>query len=398
MWQGRQLKIRLMILLGCKIPFRLWNAQTMREARAMTKTNDKPNIFNYATKELSQDAVICWLIDWAGRQGGQDEGDKALHECGRRFVKALLAEHGARLDGAIEKIEIRQQDHSIDVLARINDYVLLIEDKTSTGDHSGQLKRYYEAVAEGKTGLGEVSEETLFPIFLKTGNQSLAEENRIEESVEIDGRYGYRVFNRKEFLEKVLNHYKGSNPILTDFRAYLQAWEDDTNSFKDWKKGESPRWSWNAWQGFLRRLEGKLTHCRGWGYVPNPQGGFLGLWWSVNDIEGGEAELYLQLEIVTGKPDVQKLCFKLAVGNKEYRGAMKDKWRKLVRDAGGEAVELPRTRSGVTMTITLWKNPWLAFSDGTLDLDKTVANLKEAEAVLAKAIEMEKRQGVETQS
>ena len=31
----------------------------------MTKMNDKPNIFNYATKELSQDAVICWLIDWA---------------------------------------------------------------------------------------------------------------------------------------------------------------------------------------------------------------------------------------------------------------------------------------------------------------------------------------------
>lgn len=359
----------------------------------MTKMNDKPNIFKYATKELSQDAVICWLIDWAGRQGGQDEEDKALHECGRRFVKALLAEHGARLDGAIEKIEIRQQDHSIDVLARINDYVLLIEDKTSTGDHSGQLKRYYEAVAEGKTGLGEVGEKNLFPIFLKTGNQSLAADRGIEESMET-GR-SYKIFNRKEFLEKVLNHYEGSNPILMDFRAYLQAWEDDANSFKDWKEGERTRWSWNAWQGFLRHLEEKLTHCNGWGYVPNPQGGFLGLWWSVNDIEGGK--IYLQLEIVTGKPDVQKLCFKVAVGNEEDRGAMKDKWRKLVRDAGGEAIELPRTRSGLTMTIALWKESWLAFSDGALDLDKTSANLKKAEEVLAKAIDME-RQGGETQS
>lgn len=106
----------------------------------------------------------------------------------------------------------------------------------------------------------------------------------------------------------------------------------------------------------------------------------------------------LQLEIVPGEPDMQKLCFKVGVGNKEDRGAMKDKWRKLVRDAGGEAVELPRTRSGWTMTIALWKEPWLAFSDGTLDLNKTVANLKKAEAVLAKAIEMEKRQGDEAQS
>ena len=24
-----------------------------------------PNLFDFATKELSQDAVICWLIAWA---------------------------------------------------------------------------------------------------------------------------------------------------------------------------------------------------------------------------------------------------------------------------------------------------------------------------------------------
>lgn len=361
----------------------------------MTKTNDKPNIFNYATRELSQDAVICWLIDWAGRQDVRDAEDKALRDCGRRFVKALLAEHGASLaPDNEEEIKIRQQDHSIDVLARINGQVLLIEDKTSTSDHSGQLKRYYNAVVGGKTGLGKVGKENLFPIFLKTGNQSLAEEKRIEESVET-GK-GYKVFNRKEFLEKVLDHYEGSNPILTDFRAYLQAWEDDANSFKDWKKGESTKWSWNAWEGFFRHLEEKLVNCGWWGYVPNPRGGFRGLFWSLNKIEGGDIKL--QLEIVPGEPDKQKLCFKLGVGNKEDRGAMKDKWRKLVRDAGGEAVELPRTRSGWTMTIALWKEPWLAFdSDGRLDIKATVANLKKAEAVLAKAIDME-RQGAETQS
>ena len=205
----------------------------------------------------------------------------------------------------------------------------------------------------------------------------------------------YKVFNRQEFLE-VLNDYKGSNPILTDFRAYLQAWEDDANSFNDWKEGERTKWSWNAWQGFFRRLEEELKDCWGWGYVPNPKGGFLGLWWSVNGVEGGK--VYLQLEIVPGKPAEQKLCFKVAVGNKEDSGAMRDKWRKLARDAGGDAIEVPRTRSGWTMTIALWKKPWLAFSaNGALDLEKTVVNLKEVEAVLAKAIAME-RQGAETQS
>ena len=57
------------------------------------------------------------------------------------------------------------------------------------------------------------------------------------------------------------------------------------------------------------------------------------------------------------------------------------------------------------MTVAQWgkegkeRGTWLAFdSNGRLDKEATVANLKKAEAVLAKAIEMEKRQGDETQS
>ena len=57
------------------------------------------------------------------------------------------------------------------------------------------------------------------------------------------------------------------------------------------------------------------------------------------------------------------------------------------------------------MTVAQWgkeekeTGTWLAFnSDGRLDEEATVANLKKAEAVLAKAIDMEKRQGAETQS
>ena len=374
----------------------------------MTKTNDKPNIFNYATKELSQDAVICWLLDWAGRKSGQDKEDEALRECGRRFVKALLDEHRAGLDGAIEKVEILQQDHSIDVLARINGcqgQVLLIEDKTSTSDHSKQLKRYYDAVVEGKTGLGEVDKEKLFPIFLKTGNQSRAEEKRIEESVETGKEY--KIFNRAEFLE-VLKPYEGSNSILLDFRAHLQEWEDDTNSFKDWKEEERPKWSTNAWQGFFRYLEKQeQLDCEGWHYVHNQQGGFLGLWWSGDKI--GEEVVFLHLEVVPGKPDKQKLCFKVRVDNKESRNVARNKWHKwckaaVAEVAGIEATKPKRFGAGRHMTVAQWgkeekeSGTWLAFgNNGTLNLDKTVVNLKKAETVLAKAIDME-RQGDETQS
>jgi hypothetical protein len=38
----------------------------------------EPNLFNYATSELSQDAFICWLIAWA--DSSQIENDKNLYE------------------------------------------------------------------------------------------------------------------------------------------------------------------------------------------------------------------------------------------------------------------------------------------------------------------------------
>ena len=43
-----------------------------------------PNIFKYATKELSQDAVICWLVACAKEATGQ------LRKCGEEFVKELM--------------------------------------------------------------------------------------------------------------------------------------------------------------------------------------------------------------------------------------------------------------------------------------------------------------------
>ena len=47
----------------------------------MCEATDKPNIFRYATKELSQDAVICWLIEWAYHDDPEYE---QLRKCGQR--------------------------------------------------------------------------------------------------------------------------------------------------------------------------------------------------------------------------------------------------------------------------------------------------------------------------
>lgn len=343
-----------------------------------------PNLFNFATKELSQDAVVAWLIQWADDRYAENDCDKGLHELGRTFVGALMGEHGASLPAQIQA-EIVQQKQGIDVLARIGpEHVLLIEDKTGTSDHGNQLTRYYSHVAEGNTSIGNVSAGSVYPVYLKTGNQPLRKERQIER------KNLYRVFNRQEFLE-VLNTYCGKHPIVCDYRAYLQDWEDETNSFRTWEENNRENWSWVSWEGFYRELEMRMpSDSVGWNYVSNPRGGFLGFHWKWISLGEGESEqgpwLLLQLEVVVNDKDKQKLCFKVVDVEKPQRSELKWKWHERVMAAGDGKVVRPRVlRVGNSMTVGHWKGEWLAFSSGRLDLAATVANLKEAGRILERA-------------
>ena len=359
------------------------------------RSDELPNIFEYATKELSQDAMICWLIDWSRQPANEDE-ERALKRLGREFVSAMLSKHGVSLSGDIECVEIHRQDHGIDVLARIRDesgtqHVLLIEDKTGTKDHSDQLVRYCNAVLSRETSVGEVS--GCCPIYLKTGNHSLHHAWEIEDKTRVDDRPGYKVFDRRDFLN-VLNRYLGNDPLVNQFRSHLRRLEREFHGWREWKPEKRDNWSRQSWEGFFWTLENTLAESskrRGqeppdWGDVSNPRGGFLGFWWGPN---GGDDRysLYLQLEVVPDESRSQKLCFKVAAGDDDRSAA---DYHELVRNAGqkeGTTIERPpRMRSGTTMTVGWWPGDWLAFAeDGHPDVLQTAGNLWRAMRILEMA-------------
>ena len=350
-----------------------------------------PNIFHHATKELSQDAMISWLIAWAGQDGA--DGDEDLRKCARRFVGALLnhkREDRIRLPRDVTT-EIRQQDNKVDVLARIDGtHVLLIEDKTGTTAHGNQLARGYEAVVHGETGFGAVDKEHVRPIFLKTGNQSIADDREIE-----DCDYGYKIFRRKDFLD-VLNSYRGSHRILVDFREYLQEIADRTNSYIEWTQ-DHHRCDYLAWEGFYREIESELLGVNNgiewlnWHYVPNPSGGFMGFWWQPRGV-GENCPLYLQLEVSWWREaEGEKLCFKVHANgqDRETQARLQQEWHERVLTAGREQVRRPaRMRRGNHMTIAEWTGGWLDFNprSGRLDIGRTIENLRHAEYVLTQAV------------
>lgn len=375
------------------------------------------NLFNYGYKELTQDAFICWLIKWAYYDG---TGYEKLKECGQGFVKALFKKHGKEAPDnlAPDKVKIWQQDNSIDVLARIGDYVLLIEDKTGTGDHSDQLQRYYDIVSNKRSAAGEVNAGDIIPIYLKTGNQSLYDKLRIEESKK------YKVFERREFLDVIKPDYYKAHPVIRDFYNHLVHKEEATNSYEKWRENGNKNEEVNYWlscQGFFRKLESELRVLDsdsglvgfdnkdsakptpstrkpnnlpswGWDYVPNQAGGFIGFWWYYRTIkcDTGEAVLYLQLEM---KPKMKpnepprKLCFKLAMEDTKDT-----KWRCLRYISEGRkdlVVKKPRKMgSGYTVTFAVWENCWIKFSpNGEPDISATKKNLITAQCMLDNVVE-----------
>ncbi len=341
---------------------------------------DVPNLFSYATKELSQDAVICWLFEWAAHDGAS-----RLTQLGRHFVGSLL-NHGRQGSKVVLKrgplnVEIHRQDNRIDVLARIEGkHVLLIEDKTDSEPHCDQLATYRSAVLSGQTSLGSVSEDDLNAIYFKTGNQALATVRSIENDS------GYRVFNRVDFLS-VLDGYDGDNAILSDFKDHLASIEWQTQSFRKWRRADSERdRNWYAREGLYLELERRLFVAnsdrpwRGWGYVPNPSGGFLGFWWVPAEMPDDHCA-YLQLEH-------EKLCFKVSAGDAstEEQDVLKWEWNERITGQHERVVSPPRMRRGGTMTVAVHEDGWARYDDeGVLSLDRTVEVLREAEQVLLAA-------------
>ena len=149
----------------------------------------KPNIFDIATKELSQDAFITWLLAFADNDNQQY--DKELNLCAKEFVSMLIKKQIPNFNDPILTVEAGRQWENIDVWAEVNGkYLIIIEDKTISSEHSNQLERY-KGIAE--KWCSENKYETPICIYLKTGNESLSIFNAIKDK-------GYAIFDRTDFI------------------------------------------------------------------------------------------------------------------------------------------------------------------------------------------------------
>jgi hypothetical protein len=315
---------------------------------------EKPNLFSFATSELSQDAFICWLSSWA--EPIYEKGpDVPLHDAATNFLKALLELCEMSLPDVIEKIEIKRQAERIDVAVIINEKTaILIEDKTGTMQHGDQLATYRNKYVR------EYGEDNVAPIYLKTGDQC--------DYSDVD-HAEFACFRRQDFIAilKAGRERGVSNQIYTDFLDHLERWEESVNAYATMKLQD---WDTLQWIGFYKEIQKKVDGWEWWGYVPNQTGGFMGFSWHRKD------NRYLQLE-------QKRLCFKIRVKDAD-RSTRRDEWASALQHAkarGGLSIQKPdRFGHGETMTVAVYKDDYrLSNSSGVLDMVGTLKLLKQAE-------------------
>lgn len=330
----------------------------LRRILCLNNNQNTPNIFSYATSELSQDAILAWIISWA--DPSMRNYDESLNDVAISLLKTLINE--PLYD--IKKVEIRKQWHNIDIGVLINDDMfLIIEDKTNTSIHDNQLERYRESANKEFGGTRRI-----LGAYVKTGNESLKTIRIIKET-------GYNVIERYQVLE-CLSMYSGHSDLLRYFKEHLLEIEKKTNSFLTLP----PRkWCWEAWEGFYRKLE-EYIKVTDWGYVSNPSGGFLGLNWHWIRVED-DVNLYLQIE----EPD--KLCIKIEyLGNKDRRSEIRDKYHNILLTKANilnhNEIKCPkRFGHGTYMTIGVVDLVDIIGSE-KLQLDNTIVKLKSYEHLL----------------
>lgn len=347
---------------GCRNAFPLLRHYKSSAAAGVIQLEEvmrRPNIFSFATSELSQDAFICWFLSWAKSEYAAE--DLSLHNCARKFISAIFEKHSQKMPSEITEIRITKQDKNIDVLCVINNtYPIIIEDKTGTKHHSGQLKRYLNEI-EGRS----YEQENILPIYYKSEDQSSY--SKVLEN-------GYKLFLRRE-ITTVLEMYNGTNQILIDYRDHLLKISKKVDSFMFLPLDD---WNWHSWIGFYICLKKELK-TGNWDYVANPKGGFLGYWWHWHGDD--ECEQYLQLE-------ENQLCFKIKVGKNSNKRELRSQWHHIIKNNSSEIKNLTvkkpaRFGSGKYMTVCINKNDYrVSKADNRIDIEKTIKLLKSAESLL----------------
>ncbi len=341
-----------------------------------------PNLFTFATSELSQDAFFGWFISWA--QPNFREIDLELNDSALQLLKLIFKSCDKKFP-SLDSVKVLKQHHKIDLLVIVNNkYYIIIEDKTKSKNHSNQLKRYFESI-RSKEG---IREEDILKIYLKTHEQSNYHQIREE---------GYEPIKRENILS-ILDSCKTSNQILIDYREYLRTLELSYTQYKYIVKS-TKKWDAAVWVGLFQEIQTRLLKDElieaspldpndalenHWHSVNPPSGSFMAFFWGGFDLMddlGANGCCFMLLE-------EDKFTYKVGWASRNPREQYLKVHRALlnlnpVSGFNNQTFNIVKPKrmklSGNSATIGIIEGGYLKFKlDGSIDIDATYRFIKDA--------------------
>ena len=234
------------------------------------------NIFDYATKELSQDAFLQWLIN------NFNEEDLSLRKAAQDFLDFLAGET-LNLDLTKAKVETSSQVKHIDIVIKIyrdktdtKHDLIAIEDKTFSSEHK-QLQNYNNAIKNMENG-GKV-----YKVFFKT---SFIDKDELDRVVNINGWKAFDIDAIYKYFKKYVEH---DNLIMQSYARHIVDVYDKLRSVSedaicDWDYYNAITFFKNEIETFYKKMnqgvekvcefdiyQGRYSSSRFYYYFTNPQ-------------------------------------------------------------------------------------------------------------------------------
>lgn len=259
------------------------------------------NMFKYATKELSQDAFICWLANFVNTDNIE------FKKVGNDFIKLLadkinLTNFNEYIKNNDYSIEIKHQYKNIDVLLIIGKFYIIIEDKIKSIERDNQILDYVYKLIK----LDGVEQKDIFTCYYKMYDEYNVQEKNLNA-----------IITRADMLEFMKN-IENRNLYMQDYYEYLLEIEKYSKirdiKAKDLKKLDSyivKNIQDSVYTSFYNQLQEKEKAIIGWGYADNRNGG---TWYYAsqifNNVKSKEFD-YIYAEINL-KDDRNSIVIKLA--------------------------------------------------------------------------------------
>jgi len=220
------------------------------------------NLFNYATKELSQDALLRWLFE------NYNCDYKDVREASIKLLQMFI---GKSIEASnVKKLKTFAQLHKMDIVVTFEldskKHVIVIEDKTDSSEHGNQLGKYKEKAEHN------FANSSLNFIYYKTNLLSNYEATNIMSK-------GWKIFD----IAKIQNifstlHETEEHQLLKDYKTYInQLYEDLTGRLSD----DISEWNFNHWTNFCINHTPKAPKGYHFGFG-NFRGNYINVWFNKN--------------------------------------------------------------------------------------------------------------------